>query len=259
MACRVAACRLRGVPSYGFFTLVPVALRCTEGEDISWYYNAKKYVAPEPPGDVVREGSFHQYTNIEHYYRYPELLNGQQVIMCEKCHGTNCRVGLVRDGDDWNYAAGSHRVRRKAGAYWMPLDIPGVQDLIQELHSGENEVIVFGEIYGQGVQDMDYGTTRDFRVFDISVNGQYIDWSDARYLCDKWGVATVPQLYVGQCTPEIVELYTNGPSVIGESARFKGREGIVIRPLHEITTTMRHILKSVSVDYLNRKNPTDHA
>jgi hypothetical protein len=57
-----------------------------------------------------------------------------------------------------------------------------------------------------------------------------------------------------------MSLKPRGPSVIGESSvKFKGREGIVITPVKE-QYSLRHgrlIFKSISADYLARKNPTD--
>src|SRR5262249_12132034 len=37
----------------------------------------------------------------------------EEVVFTEKIHGKNCRVGLVKNGDGWEFMAGSHDVRRK--------------------------------------------------------------------------------------------------------------------------------------------------
>jgi len=71
-------------------------------------------------------------------------------------------------------------------------------------------------------------------------------------------VPTVPVLYTGSFSPELVEL-TYGPTMMGKvKSEFKGREGIVITPLIEQRCHIgRLILKNVSADYLDRKGAKD--
>jgi len=72
LPCRVAACRLRGVPSYGF--IIKDYDKLPLGMDVSADYSAEKY---EPPtrnriqGDcAANHPAFHKYTDIQNYYRY---------------------------------------------------------------------------------------------------------------------------------------------------------------------------------------------
>jgi hypothetical protein len=71
-------------------------------------------------------------------------------------------------------------------------------------------------------------------------------------------------LYIGPFDRwNIVEKLTYGASTFDNiKGAFKDREGCVITPLHEQYSDElggRMILKSVSADYRNRKNPTDIA
>jgi hypothetical protein len=179
-------------------------------------------------------------------------------------HNSNCRIGIVNG----EYMAGSHRLRRKEPPegkqciYWEPLS-PSVRRALLQLGGRQNSVILFGEIYGPGVQDMDYGVPagqRGFRVFDISVNGQYVSWASVKATCDQYGIETVPLLYVGPFSRAKVDELTYGPTTLGEpSCSFKGREGVVITPLIERWMGGgRMILKSVSADYLDRKGAEDN-
>jgi hypothetical protein len=122
----------------------------------------------------------------------------------------------------------------------------------------DSNVIVFGEIYGNKVQPMDYGCPKGkgYRVFDISVNGEYLDWCDVKTHCGLFDIETVPLLYKGPFSLELVEKFSNGPTNLAEpeqiKCRFKGREGIVITPLTEQYSDElngRLILKAVSPDY----------
>ena len=130
--CRVAACRLRGTPSYGFVTEVPaVPIEWTDhsmvGRDVTGYYRAVKYEPPirvhrqpgggtgEVWGDIEREPiNFHQYTDIQAFWKYHRAFtSGQLVRVTEKVHGTNSRAGLLRVDDEWRFYAGSHTLARK--------------------------------------------------------------------------------------------------------------------------------------------------
>jgi RNA ligase (TIGR02306 family) len=274
--CRVAGCRLRGEPSYGFIIPAPSILdNHAIGSDVSVMWAAQKY---EPPvryfyGDLAPEDNrFHKYTDIEHYWRFNEAIaEGTLVRITEKIHGTNSRVGLVMKNGGFEFMAGSHRTRRKkpegesTSIYWRPLEDEGILNLLSHLCDEQNSVIVFGEIYGAGIQDMDYGAKDGYRVFDISVNGKYLDWDAVKDSCRMFDVEMVPVLYEGPFTNDLVKQFTYGPTTLAEPGQikssFKDREGCVITPQIEqpyAPTGGRLILKSVSADYLDRKGAQDN-
>jgi hypothetical protein len=93
-------------------------------------------------------------------------------------------------------------------------------------------------------------------VFDISVNGEYLDWADVSLYCSMFDIVTVPVLYEGPFAQNVLERCVNGHTTLatpGEiKCAFKGREGVVITPLEEqFSDSMggRLILKAVSSDY----------
>jgi len=285
---RIAACRLRGVPSFGF--VIPCDQRMEVDTDVTTIYQGEKYEPPTVlsnlPGVIsgkrfqLEPGDFTKYTNIQHYWRYPgvfsEFGDDEQVVITEKIHGTNSRVGVLFEGDEWVYAAGSHKVRwmqcNEAFRYWRPLDNEGMLSMLAELCGECANVIVYGEIFGSGVQDLDYGVEGDvgYRVFDIKINTVFLDWTDVQAHCLKHGVPTVPVLYQGpwSCVSGVIDEYASGLTSVGTPVRkFKGREGIVIKPVLERQTNLiggrfnaqRAILKYVSADYLDRKGAQDNA
>src|SRR5271157_5173403 len=126
--CKVAACRLRGTPSYGFVAEVPPELsNCEVGADVTEHYRAAKYEPPvrvygghgggtgEVWGNLFREPeNFHHYTDIQAYWKHhKEFEDGILVRVTEKIHGTNSRVGLLKVGDEWDFYAGSHKKCRR--------------------------------------------------------------------------------------------------------------------------------------------------
>ena len=123
-------------------------------------------------------------------------------------------------------------------------------------------IILFGEIFGTGVQDMHYGLTkRGLRCFDIAVNRQYIDFDLKEKLLKQFEVEMVHVIYRGPFTREILKEHVDGPTTMCEkkdAGKFSGREGVVITPIKERQGKIgRVILKAISADYLARKNPTD--
>jgi RNA ligase (TIGR02306 family) len=245
---------------------IPVADK-KEGGDLTEWFGGAKY---QPPVHQSMRGGnqascppeFHKYTSIQHYYRNARYLKeGTPVRITEKLHGTNSRVGWIDAGEGGEFMWGSHNTRKagEGSVYALPLD-RDMREMIRFIASADSHnVIVFGEIYGAGVQPMDYGTGmgRGYRVFDISVDGQYLDWDDVKLYCNMFEIKTVNELYCGPFSPELIDKYIDGPTTMAAAwdirCKFKGREGIVITPLIEQPAGgkcgTRLIVKAVSADY----------
>lgn len=273
----VGACRLRGQPSYGFLTpLRELPL----GANVDVAFGTAKY-EPPPVESAQYEPdhpAFHRYTDIQNVLSFPDAIpDWAPVRITEKIHGSNCRLGLIRVGDgQMEFMAGSNKKRLKrtegwGSRYWRPLANKNIEGLLRGLSADvgpvQKSVVIFGELFGRGVQDMDYGVSgpTGFRLFDIAVNGTYLDWEYVTGLCDVFDVPTVPVLYTGPFTPDLIDKYTDRPTTIVDpgcvKASFKGREGIVITPLVEQHSDIlggRMILKSVSIDYIERKGSQDN-
>lgn len=119
-------------------------------------------------------------------------------------------------------------------------------------------VHVFGETFGKGVQDLQYGlTNKAFRVFDIYVGtpgqGHYLN-ADIKYdIARNAGFDTVPELYRGKFCAADIATYRDTQDPIGKQHI---QEGIVITPINERYDSAigRVILKSINPAYLIRKS-----
>ena len=178
---RVRCAKLRGEPSFG----VIIDLEdpsWPEGADVREHYGITKYVPPLKPsaGDAAEPHPlFVSYTDVENLRNFPGVfVQGEEVVVTEKLHGTNCRVGLV----EGELMAGSMEVRRKrpeaggdaSNTYWFPVTLSGVTDLLAELAgTGAGQAILFGEVFGSKVQNLHYGHTGrlGFAAFDLLVDG----------------------------------------------------------------------------------------
>jgi len=284
---RVRAAKLRGVVSFGF--LVPNESGAAPGADLAEHYGIEKYEPTQHLGaGRVRSQHplFHKYTDIQNLRNFKQRLNyGIPLVVTEKIHGTNSRVGWVRtealadelldEGGLNDFVIGTHNTQRDpedCGMYGVPNDLHGDAMaaiacwLAENADSPLQSVLFFGEIYGAGVQKgFHYGQTaqKGYCLFDISVNGNYLPWNTLKFFNEEFGIPLVPVLSKGVFTFEDLLELAEGDTTL-EDAHI--REGIVVRPADaELTwgkgdrdpNPKRMIFKVVSGNYLARKGGTE--
>ena len=295
---RVKAIRLRGCLSQGLVYSVvtdsagvsqmaapPYEPMCfvtiTEGEDVASILGIVKYEPIIPAymsGEVYNAGQLLTVAyDIENVKKYPDILiEGEEVVFTEKLHGTFCGVGILPEKDTndkhiYNrlvvFSKGlgaqglcfTHSERNQGNVYFRALEKSGLLEKLQKLQLMEEvPFFVLGEVYGQGVQDLGYGSNIAFRVFDIITgyrgDQHAIPYDIAKMWCEEVGVEMVPLLYRGPYSKETMLQHTSGmETVSGNSVNI--REGIVVKPTTErrVEELGRVILKSISAKYLLRK------
>lgn len=300
---RVKAVNLRGFNSYG--TVMPCDQSLPIGKDMIDELGITKYEQPIKATDGDAETpnpTFHTYYSMENLRNYPDaFVDGEEIIACEKIHGQNARVGLIKARNDkgysvWSFCAGSHDVQRKQflikndgtkveSVFWKSLT-EDVKNLLihlanctynaEEISNGEayvqahergldepNDVILFGERYGS-VQDLKYDFINggfDFRYFDISINGKYVDGNVKYKYFDRYNINTVPILYQGPFNMDKMIELASGNTTLGNSSHI--REGIVIcTPYEQSYNTNKKFMtrkqfKLINPDYLTRKNGSE--
>jgi RNA ligase (TIGR02306 family) len=250
--------RLRGEPSFGLLVR-PDDASWPVGTDVREHYGIGKFQPPVKfsAGDAEpNHPLFQRYTDIENLRNFPDVfVPGEEVVVTEKIHGTNARIGWV----EGKLLAGSHGLQRKRPApedtatntYWFPSTLEPVRNLLDELRQRHSVAILYGEVYGRGVQSLHYGR-RDglgFAVFDLYVGEHYLDYDDFAALCEQHGVATVPVLERGPFSLSRVAELSRGQTTLADQHI---REGVVVRPIAERFDPQvgRAILKYLSDDYL---------
>src|SRR5258708_24053979 len=259
----VRCARLRGEPSFGVIIDREVHT-WVEGQDVRDHYGIFKYIPPIKPaaGDAEqRHPLFVEYTDIENIRNFPNVfVEGEEVVVTEKIHGTNCRVGLV----EGELMAGSMSVRRKrpenaeelgSSTYWCPFTLPEVTSMVEEAGAPYRQFILFGEVYGSKIQDLHYGCKGrfGFRAFDILADGKYLDSDQFLSLCGQYCVETVPMLFRGSYSLNQVRELSEGTTVLGDNHI---REGVVVKPVVERMdpTVGRVALKYIRDQYLFSKS-----
>lgn len=231
-----------------------------------------------------RKFKYHQNPNFHVYYKFPNLKNvpelfteEDEVTITRKLHGTNARYGIVKKkkisvwdrvrkffGNKWvefEYVYGSHNVEKGSdsqGFYstdvWRTIaDEYKIKEKLwdyvktyftpERLESG---VIIYGEIYGHGIQkNYEYGLKDiKFAGFDVEINNEYKEFSVERGIFKTLNLPTVDVLYMGNWSKEEQDKHVFGNFIEGTKVP---HEGIVVK---SITGDRHKVAKVINPDYL---------
>lgn len=258
---RVKATKIRGIPSHGFLVNPDPKLNIVPGQKCMALYGVKKY-DPGPcyqqggaiSGEAVRapqEGIVPTY-DIESLRRYSNLLiEGEEVWVSEKIHGSNGRWAYI----DGQLYCGS-RTRFRRDSVWN--QVAELHNLQGVLSLPENHgLVLYGEVYGPGIQDLTYGKEKpDVVFFDVydTQSGKWYDFYQFRDWLRKYSLPCVPHLYRGSFNLKDCMAMAEGQSTLQEGTV---REGIVVKPTTERWNQDigRVFLKLPGEGYLLRKDP----
>lgn len=175
------------------------------------------------------------YMHIENLYRprAQTILLFRECWALEKIHGTSAHVSW-KNGV-LSFHSGGEKHSRFVGLFDEAALTAAFTDL------GHDEVVVYGEAYGgsQQKQAHRYGPTLRFVAFDVRVGGTWLAVPNAEEVSKKLGIEFV---FYKKVSTDLAALDAerDAPS---EQARRNGvptdrpREGVVLRPLVEVTTS----------------------
>jgi RNA ligase (TIGR02306 family) len=265
-----------------------------EGDNLSEFLGVTKYEPAIP--QQLSGRALGANLDITHGYDFenikknPQLFDdGELVVMTEKVHGTLLQVIVVPESmANPKYYQGRVAITSKglgrsgiildhedeAGVY-AKIARDGLMDKMLRLFDAvsivesysNKPIVLFGEVFGVGVQDLSYGSGLSFRAFDICsgvrASAEFMPFDTFANACELVGISTVPVLYVGPFSKETMLSFTNGKETIsGREAHV--REGVVVKTslCDSDGKELRHprygrkIAKSVSEAYLLRKGET---
>lgn len=258
------------------------------GDDVQHIMGIEKYEPPIPANMAGEVASIYEYAfkyDVENWQKYPEILqDSEEVIFTEKVHGTFMGVGYIPGlshpemphGDIVVFSKGlggnglffKDNENNSFNVYlrmWKTIneDDKLRQDLKTISEANNNQpVYMFGELYGDGVQDLSYGLksgARHFRGFDIYIGkpgvGYYLNYDEKHAMFTSISVDSVLTLYRGPWSKDKAEECCSGNDAISGS---HVREGIVINTVVERRDPKigRVQLKYINPDYLLRKGNT---
>lgn len=167
---------------------------------------------------------------IEGRYRskFVEFLKDCQWVFTEKIDGTNIRV--CWDGHDFSFKGRTDKANLPAGLV-LRLQQLFLNDTMEEMVEqmfGDKEVMFIGEGYGAGIQAVgkDYKDDgQDFILFDVVVQGKYLDHNDVVEIATALGLDMVPVVLIGTIDDAVKLVKSNPSSLLGTCVM----EGVVGR------------------------------
>jgi RNA ligase (TIGR02306 family) len=189
----------------------------------------------------------------EEFYKMPNLRFephifeiGESIVYSEKIHGTNCRFGNFENpktGEPQLYVGSHATVLKKDldNLYWRVVDSLNVEDRLPM------NVIFYGEIYGMGIQDIDYGRKdQGLRVFAAFHRSQYVSYKVLTQMAITYDLE--PVKFHREMFNGIEQLKENAEE---KSEYYDGkREGIVVTSVDN----PNKMAKLLSETYMKRKN-----
>lgn len=169
------------------------------------------------------------YLHIQNLYQNKDILLFKECYAMEKIHGSSAHVSL-KEGQ-LNFSSGGESHERFVKIF--------SEDLKDKIELYGYDIVIYGEVYGskcQGMKDT-YGEDLKFVVFDIQIAGVWLTVPEAESMTKNIGlefvyyekVSTDLAALDAQRDADSVQAIRNG---VGSG---KKREGIVLRPLIEVT------------------------
>ena len=189
----------------------------------------------------------------------------------EKIHGANFSFHI--DKDEVKVASRNQFV--DGGFYGCQTIVDRYKDKVRELYDHMNvtklspkwlhvfigkwpfnctSLVIYGELAGKGVlSGVDYGD-KDFYVFDISVNGDFLDPLLTEDLCKQWGLISVPSMVDRISFRMALGLSPDFKSILKEVGGENWAEGIVIKPIEPafLPSGQRIIFKKKSDKFVEK-------
>lgn len=161
----------------------------------------------------------------EYYSAEVEWLSTNEWVATEKVDGTNIRI--IWDGKSISFGGKTDRAQLHKDLVSRLEELFSDKVALFDEKFGEKEVCFYGEGYGAGIQKGGkYQEAKDFVMFDVNINGIWLNRGDVEGIAEAFGVKTVPVVATGTLTI-LVGLVSKGlKSQWGDFIA----EGIVCRP-----------------------------
>lgn len=196
------------------------------------------------------------YLHIDNLYKDQTILLFKHCYALEKIHGTSTHIRWKVDTKEVSFFSGGEEHKKFASLFNIEL----LKEKFSELFPTSN-AIVYGEAYGGKQQGMSatYGKELKFIAFDVKVGDLWLNVPNAEQVCtslelefvDYEQIPTYLDRINAQRDRDSVQAIRNG---CGEG---KKREGVVLRPLIEVTLNngSRVISKHKRDEFIETKTP----
>lgn len=170
---------------------------------------------------------------IENKFRNPtvEYLSDNHWVFTEKIDGTNIRIHW--DGHKVEFGGRTDRadIPKHLNEKLEVLFGGEVNEELFEQKFGSNDVIFYGEGYGNKIQNGgNYRSDGSFILFDVRINDLWLTRESVEDIAMYFGLEIVPVVMVGTIDEAVEFVKTHPKSTIGTAYM----EGLVGRPMYEL-------------------------
>ena len=170
--------------------------------------------------------AFPQYESLENLRKVPDFFEpNEYVVVTEKIHGTNSRVGFYTDENGkMVLLAGSRTLNRKApeegqhSLYWRPYFGGWIEAFFNDmLAQGIKSATIYGEMFGPTIQSYSYGLINKeigYRAFTLKLDGIVQAPNAALDLLREYNIETVPVVYEGPYSYELIQELAERPTML---------------------------------------------
>lgn len=176
------------------------------------------------------------YLHIDNLYKNQEILMFKECYALEKIHGTSTHITYkIQDGKPMlSFSSGGENNAKFVALF--------DKEVLMEKFQGLANVTVYGEAYGGKCQGMSgtYGKVLKFITFDVKIEDCWLSVPQADEFAKDLGLEFVDYVKISTDIKDMHE-QRDRPSVqaVRNGCGDKKREGIVLRPLIELTKNNR--------------------
>ena len=176
------------------------------------------------------------YMHIKNLYADQEILMFKECYSLEKIHGSSAHILFQYTYNPYSNKVDLPDVYLFCGGCKKELfnSLWDEEELKKKfIDTGIDEVTIYGEGYGAGIQKGGgYGKDQDFILFDILIDGWWLNRSAIEDIAKTLGLKVVPIIGEGTLSTLVDEVREGFNSIWGD---FEA-EGIVARPAVELQT-----------------------
>lgn len=171
------------------------------------------------------------YQHIDNLYKNQDILLFRECYALEKIHGTSAHI--TWENSQLRFFVGGCKQSEFENLFNPVLLVATF------IRLGQPEITVYGEAYGGKMQKMSdtYGKDLRFIAFEIKIGDCWLAVPDAQHIVRQLGFEFVHYVKI-PTTLEALDIERDAPSIQAQRNGIvdeKPREGIVLRPLIEVT------------------------
>ena len=176
------------------------------------------------------------YLHIDNLYKNQSILLFKECFVLEKIHGSSAHIKYNTEYQKVSFFSGGESHAR----FLTLFNADFLESKMKEMFPTSAFITIYGEAYGGKQQGMSntYGKELKFIAFDVLIDEIWLNVPDAENICSQLNIEFVNYVKI-PTDIEILNAERDKPSVqamkngCGED---KIKEGIILRPLEEMTT-----------------------